>query len=200
MEIVKSQESQATFTETKDVIVEYDSEGRKIINNYLFMSTIGKGSYAKVKLCVNIENGKKYAVKIINQSLLKKKKKGYGRGLDGYMTITYMLDDALNEIEILKRLNEHGGHKNVVRLFEILHDEEKEKIYLVMEYCSKGSIMDYNERTGVFSINKAYIKEEEKGHYMEEVLKGFLKDLAEGLEFSKKDKAKIFSTLEEYSP
>lgn len=36
------------------------------------------------------------------------------------------------EIQIMRRLN----HKNVVKLFETLYNHEKEKLYLVMEYCA----------------------------------------------------------------
>ena len=39
-----------TYSETSQVNIFYDEEtGNKIVNEYLFISTIGKGSYAKVK-------------------------------------------------------------------------------------------------------------------------------------------------------
>lgn len=174
-------EAQKSFTETHRVTIKYDNEGRKIINNYVMLNVIGKGSYAKVKLGLNLNDNKYYAIKIISKEILSKKKKSYGRGSDGYMSITYMLEDALNEIEILKKLNEEGGHFNIVKLFEIIYDDERQKIYLVIEYLEKGPILNYNDRTGVFSINKAF-----KGtYYSEEQLLKFLKDLAAGLEFSK---------------
>ena len=33
------------------------------------------------------------------------------------------------------------NHPNVIKLFEALEDENSKKIYLVMEYCSKGALM-----------------------------------------------------------
>jgi serine/threonine protein kinase len=177
-----------TYSETSHVNIFYDEEtGNKIVNEYLFISTIGKGSYAKVKLCRHLPSEKLYAVKIINKTLLAKKKKEYGRDSEGYMSIKYMLDDALNEIHILKKLHENGGHKNIVRLHEIINDEQNRKIYLILEYCSRGSIMDYNERTGVFNINKFYIDEKNSiKDYKENVLQKFIKDISEGLDFGKK--------------
>lgn len=35
------------------------------------------------------------------------------------------------EIELLRRLD----HKNVIKLIEKIYCEEKEKLYIVMEYC-----------------------------------------------------------------
>jgi serine/threonine protein kinase len=164
--------------ESKIKNIENDDQGRKKVNQYLFLSTIGKGSYAKVKLCLNTIDNNYYAVKIINKSILSKKKKGFGRDAEGNMTIIYMLDDAINEIKILKILNNNGGHKNVIKLYEIINDTNK--IYLILEYCSGGSIVEYNDRAGIFSINKLF-----KESYDESILRNFIKDMAEGLEFSK---------------
>lgn len=161
----------------------YDDNNRKIVNKYLFLETVGRGSYAKVKVCLNLENNTKYAVKIINKSLLRKKKKGFGKDSEGNMTIIYMLEDALNEIKVLKVLNKSGGHKNVVKLHEIIYDEDRDKIYLILEHCERGSLMDYNERTGIFKINKFY-SSGEKNNYTEQELRKFVNGMAGGLNFS----------------
>ena len=42
-----------------------------------------------------------------------------------------------NEITIMKLMN----HKNIVKLVEALEDDASEKVYLIMEFCSKGAIM-----------------------------------------------------------
>ncbi len=163
---------QMNVKETKTVIVEYDEDDKKIVNGYKFIETIGKGSYAKVKLCE--KEGNYYAVKVINKFLLKKKRKGYGKNQEGFMTIISMLPDALNEIEILKFIESKGGNGSVIRLKEIINDEEREKIYLVLEYCEKGSIANYKETTQMFYLKDGIL-------YTEEELKGFIRDLAEGL-------------------
>jgi serine/threonine protein kinase len=162
--------------ETKLISLLYDQEDRKVVNGYTFLQTIGRGSYAKVKLCV--KDGKYYAVKVINKYLLKKKRKGYGKNEEGYMTLISMLPDALNEIEILKMVHEKGGHKNIIKLIEIINDEENEKIYLVLEYCSKGAIIDFKQRDQKFYFNSGK-------PYTEEELKIFIKELAEALNYCK---------------
>lgn len=42
-----------------------------------------------------------------------------------------MLTYLFREILLLKRLD----HKNVIKLFDVLYNEEKQKMYMVMEYC-----------------------------------------------------------------
>lgn len=44
------------------------------------------------------------------------------------------LDDVLVELEIMKKIN----HPNCLKLYEIIDDEEEDKLYLIIEYCSKG--------------------------------------------------------------
>ena len=39
--------------------------GKKMINQYQLLATVGIGSYGKVKKCLNTESGKIFAVKII---------------------------------------------------------------------------------------------------------------------------------------
>jgi serine/threonine protein kinase len=47
----------------------------KSIENYTLGDTIGRGSYAKVKRCVNRSTSLPYAIKIFNKLLLQKKKR-----------------------------------------------------------------------------------------------------------------------------
>jgi len=181
---------QGSFKETSLVQIAYDEDGRKKINKYVIHDMIGKGSYSKVKLAYNIEDKKYYAIKIINRSLLAKKKKGMVKNSEGNMSFVYMLEDALNEINVLKLLNTDTVHKNVIKLHEIINYENElesiSKIYLVLEYCKRGSIMNYNDRTGVFTINNNYkCNDTNKEFYSEEEIAKFVREMAEGLEFSK---------------
>ncbi|XP_016112080.1 serine/threonine-protein kinase STK11 [Sinocyclocheilus grahami] len=43
-------------------------------------------------------------------------------------------DCSLREIQLLRRLQ----HKNVIQLVDVLYNEEKQKMYMVMEYCVCG--------------------------------------------------------------
>ena len=115
-----------------EMIKNYDEQGNKYYNEYKYVKTLGQGAYSKVKLVT--KNDEKFAMKIINKKELKKKKI-FKHDNDGNMIVTNLLKDALKEIAILKKLN----HPNIIKLYEILHNYEKEKIYLIMEYAEYRS-------------------------------------------------------------
>ena len=52
------------------------------------------------------------------------------------MASTFM-DDVRREIAIMKKLR----HDNVLRLYEVMDDEKVNKLYLVLEYCKNGDLM-----------------------------------------------------------
>ena len=65
-----------TIIETDNIEIKYDeATGNKIVNEFLFKETIGRGAYSKVKKCINIKTNQEFAVKIINNYLLRKKRK-----------------------------------------------------------------------------------------------------------------------------
>ena len=84
--------------ETNTVNIQYDNteNSNKIVNDYYFIETIGKGSYSKVKKCKNLKTGSLFAVKILNKRLLRKKKKSYGKTEEGTLKINYIINYALN--------------------------------------------------------------------------------------------------------
>ena len=129
----------------------FDAEGNKYYNEYKILELLGRGAYSKVKLVM--KDNVKYAMKIIDKKELKKKK-FFSQDKDGNVIINSLLKDALKEIAILKKLN----HPNIIKLYEILHDKEKEKIYLILEYAEHGEIMSFDGIKNIFNINK-YIKE-----------------------------------------
>ena len=64
-----------SIIETSNVKVGYDENtNNKVVNEFYFLDTIGKGAYSKVKKCINLNTNKEYAVKILNKRLLRKKK------------------------------------------------------------------------------------------------------------------------------
>ena len=71
--------------------------------------TVGPGSYGKVKRCIDTTDGHTYAAKVVNKSILKRKRVGrFGTALDG----------VKKELSIWKKLN----HENVVNLVEVIDD------------------------------------------------------------------------------
>lgn len=82
---------------------------------YELKEDLGNGSYSLCKRCIYKENGKEYAVKIIDKSK---------RECD-------------EEVEILLR---YGQHPNVVTLYDVYEDASS--IYLVMELLRGGELLD----------------------------------------------------------
>ena len=169
----------------------YDDKGNKYYNEYQFLKILGKGSFSKVKLVM--KDDQKYAMKIINKKELKKRKI-FKQDQDGNVIVTNLLKDALKEIAILKKLN----HPNIIKLYEILHNYQKEKIYLIMEYAEYGDIVEYNEKNEIFSINKHIselydkIKDKERSfndtkYYKEEDIRSFCKYILLGLDYLHKN-------------
>ena len=49
--------------------------------------------------------------------------------------------DLFREIDVQKLLK----HPNVVNLYEIIDDEEDEKLHMILDYCPNGEIMKFHE-------------------------------------------------------
>ncbi|GFT78716.1 ribosomal protein S6 kinase 2 alpha [Nephila pilipes] len=97
-----------------------------ITNEYELKEDLGKGSYSLCKRCIYKENGKEYAVKIIDKSKR----------------------DCDEEVEILLR---YGQHPNIVTLYDVYEDATS--VYLIMELLHGGELLDkilskkyFNER------------------------------------------------------
>uniref|UniRef100_A0A7S0MSI2 non-specific serine/threonine protein kinase n=1 Tax=Cryptomonas curvata TaxID=233186 RepID=A0A7S0MSI2_9CRYP len=113
--------------ETASVLKNVTEDGQKFINTFEVLKPLGKGAFGKVKLCRDTRDDKKYAIKIMNKALLKKKRQG----------MTTMLDSVRREIAIMKKID----HRNCVRLYEVLDDPTSNKIYLRLEFVEGGQCM-----------------------------------------------------------
>ncbi len=158
----------------------------KYYNGYKVIKVLGAGSICKVKLVE--KDNVKYALKIVNTTLLLKKKK-FTQDENGKMVITTPLEGILKEIAILKKVN----HKNLVKLYEIIHNRKKKKLYLVLEYCEHGDLMSYNEEENKFTVNKhifeKYLKDKDnptdidKLYYSESQIRNFIRQIIKGLNY-----------------
>ena len=105
------------------------------------------------------------------------------------MKVTTPLEGILKEIAILKRVN----HKNLVKLYEIIHNRKKKKLYLVLEYCEHGDLMSFDEVTNKFTVNKhifeKYLKDKDnpsdidKLYYSESQIRNFIRQIIKGLNY-----------------
>lgn len=80
------------------------------------------GAYGKVREAIDSHTLKRVAIKIIKKRLLKKIKGGE--------------ENLRNEVNIMRKLK----HPNVIQLIEVIQKEEKQKIYIVLEFAGAGSL------------------------------------------------------------
>jgi serine/threonine-protein kinase 11 len=99
------------------IMYEPRRKGAKLIGKYLMGDLLGEGSYGKVKECLDSETLCRRAVKILKKRKLRK--------------IPHGEANVKREISLLKKLS----HRNVVMLVDVLYNEEKQKMYMIMEYC-----------------------------------------------------------------
>ena len=135
---ITSQHSIRSIREYGKVTFNYNDDGDKLINQFLILKDIGRGSFAKIKLVLNTENNQKYvnlialkpkAMKCQNRKFLRSSliSKEMKKSLEKEMKL---------EMEIMKQID----HPNLVRLHEVIDDPQNKKIYLVMDYMDKGAI------------------------------------------------------------
>jgi [calcium/calmodulin-dependent protein kinase] kinase len=119
------------FKKFSRLVKERDFEGNKVINEYVIVADIGKGSYGKVKLAAHRDDPKDVvAIKIINRSLTKKSRRSSCASPDFEAQIR-------REIAIMKKLR----HRNIVPLHAVIDDVSSDKLYLIMEYVPNGELL-----------------------------------------------------------
>jgi len=105
------------------------------IGKYRLDKTLGKGTFAKVKLGYHEITGYKVAIKILNREAM--------RAQSG------MEAKTKREIQILKQFR----HPHIIKLYEVI--ETPTDIFMVMEYVSGGELFDYIVRHGRLSEDEA---------------------------------------------
>ncbi|KAL4438424.1 hypothetical protein ABPG74_009463 [Tetrahymena malaccensis] len=113
------------------------------VQGYTLHEILGKGSFGQVFKAT--KNNKVYAIKMIDKPLIRKK------NLQKYVN---------NEVKVMRELK----NQNTVRLYEAF--EDKDILYLVMEYCNQGTLFNY--------ILKNKPEETECVRIFVQILKGFI--------------------------
>ncbi|KAK8815858.1 hypothetical protein WA538_004981, partial [Blastocystis sp. DL] len=112
-----------------------------------------------------------FAVKVFSRSFLKMQKTWSRSG--NQMVMSTALEKVEREIALMKRLR----HPNLVRLIDVVDDEEQDQIYMVIEYVENGQVMYYDPSTYTFYSRKTH------GVLPEEMAKKYLYDIVSGLKY-----------------
>ena len=131
--------------QTNIIIVEFpeddaQSKNKTTINDFVTISLLGRGAYAKVVLAQHLYNDKYYALKIVDKHFLNQLNKQH---------------EVFIERSIITSLN----HPNIIKLNLAFHD--KHKLYFVMEYCENKDLSLLVKKYVKLPINliKYYIAE-----------------------------------------
>lgn len=117
--------------ETNRISLTYDPVSkRKVLNTYEIIKELGHGQHGKVKLAKDLVTGQLVAIKIVDRHEKR------SRMVPKLFKKIIENDKIKKEIAIMKKLH----NKHVVKLIEVLDDLKSRKIYLVIEYCSKGEV------------------------------------------------------------
>ena len=167
-------------------VIKKHVNGFKYYNDYKLIKNLGEGGLCKVKLVE--KDNIQYAMKIVNKKQLLKKKK-FKQDEKGNIVMTSPLEGILKEISILKKVN----HPNLIKLYEIMNNQDKSKLYLILEYCEHSDLMSYDEKKNQFTVNK-YIFEKQlkknnceleidKAYYTENLIRSFIRQTILGLNY-----------------
>ena len=99
-----------------------DEVGSKIINEYVVLKDLGRGSCGKVKLAYHTAEGRLVALKIVPRERPLK------------LAAEERVPASRREVSLLKRLD----HPRIVRLYEVIEDPSSAKVYLAMQYVDGG--------------------------------------------------------------
>lgn len=113
--------------DSAEIIYQQKKKNIKMVGKYVMGDVLGEGSYGKVKEVLDSENLCRRAVKILTKRKLRRIPNGE--------------QNVQREIQLLKQLK----HKNVVALLDVLYNDEKQKMYLIMEYCVGGLQVGYTK-------------------------------------------------------
>jgi len=129
------------------------------------MGTLGHGAFARVERARHEASGEERAVKVFERSVLRKNKTMLRK--NGRVVVTSALDKLSQEIALMRELD----HGHVVRLYDVVEDDESDRVLMVMELASRGPVMTFDENERLFScrVSGAAVEAERAARYLAEL-------------------------------
>ena len=125
-----------------------DHLNQKTINQYSIVRELGQGSFGTVYLVHVNETHEDFAMKVFSKQILLSKKDAMVKdAATGRLKHKNYLEEIKKEIEIMKQLNA----TNVVRLKEVIDNENEDKLILILDFCAKGEILRWDEDDNRFT-------------------------------------------------
>ncbi|EAY07039.1 CAMK family protein kinase [Trichomonas vaginalis G3] len=103
------------------------------IGHYQIIKKIGKGGFAVVVLALDLKTQQKVAIKIIQRKLMD-------------------TNENMKYLESELRLHSELDHPNIVKIFDVLYEEEF--IAIIMEYCSNGDMFEHIQCHTMFTFTE----------------------------------------------
>ncbi|PRW33969.1 calcium calmodulin dependent kinase kinase 1 [Chlorella sorokiniana] len=140
--------------------------GVTFVNQYMVVKYLGRGSSGRVFLCMNIDDRRLYAVKIVKKDQAASHKAARSGAAHQRCSRRDPLEDLRCEIAVMRR----ALHPNIVALREVVDDSTTNKMLLVMDYLEGGPVMT---REGL-----------ERGHRVpEDVARLYFRDMCRALDY-----------------
>ncbi|KAM3335873.1 hypothetical protein ACQJBY_030045 [Aegilops geniculata] len=117
------------------------------LKSYNLGETLGAGTFGKVMIAYHKLTGHKVAIKILNRRKMK---------------IMEMEEKANREIKILRSFIDFI-HPHIIWIYEVI--ETPKDIFVVMEYCQNGDLLDY-------IVQKRRLQEDEARRIFQQIISG----------------------------
>ncbi|KAJ2079371.1 hypothetical protein H4R24_003815 [Coemansia sp. RSA 988] len=147
-----------------------NTHGVMVVGDYIIAQQIGHGSFGTVYKVESATTGTKFAMKEYNKSGLRRRQQSNlmrssggtqpmlrGRGARGgmfnarkAMLREQQQGEASDPFYLIKRelaVSKKLKHPNLVRVHEVLNDDEQDVLYLVIDLCEKGPVQKVDSAT-----------------------------------------------------
>eukprot|EP00767_Chilomastix_cuspidata_P008559 gnl/Chilomastix_cuspidata/992.p1 GENE.gnl/Chilomastix_cuspidata/992~~gnl/Chilomastix_cuspidata/992.p1 ORF type:complete len:1058 (-),score=251.09 gnl/Chilomastix_cuspidata/992:3344-6517(-) len=95
---------------TRNLSTGRNEHGYQFVNEYLVAANLGRGAFATVRLGINQETKKQYAIRIINRFMMRRSLR---------LSLTEIHNKIMEEVKIYQAI---ASHENVIQLHEIIFD------------------------------------------------------------------------------